>query len=81
MRPKARGLAEHGGLPGWLEESDSAGCDFVHDGRSMPPVLTDHCLGLIYYMYTKHHYELRHARKERPSTLVDPCLLSYCTIL
>jgi hypothetical protein len=23
--PKARGLAQHGGPPGWLEESDSAG--------------------------------------------------------
>jgi hypothetical protein len=34
MRPKARGLAQHGGLPGWLEESDPAGCDFVLDGRS-----------------------------------------------
>jgi hypothetical protein len=34
MRPKARGLAQHGGLPGWLKESDPAGCDFVRDGRS-----------------------------------------------
>ena len=25
MRPKARGLAQHGGPPGWLEESDPAG--------------------------------------------------------
>ncbi len=25
MRPKARGLAQHGGTPGWLEESDPAG--------------------------------------------------------
>ena len=24
MRPKARGLAQHGGPPGWLEESDPA---------------------------------------------------------
>ncbi len=48
MRSKARGLAEHDGPPGWLEESDPAGCDFVRDGRSMPPSLTDHtaCLGL-----------------------------------
>ncbi len=23
--------------PGWLEESDPAGCDFVRDGRSIPP--------------------------------------------
>ncbi len=25
MRPKARGLAQHSGPPGWLEESDPAG--------------------------------------------------------
>jgi hypothetical protein len=25
MRPKARRLAQHGGPPGWLEESDPAG--------------------------------------------------------
>jgi hypothetical protein len=25
MRPKARGLGQHGGPPGWLEESDPAG--------------------------------------------------------
>ena len=24
MRPQARGLAQHGGPPGWLEESDPA---------------------------------------------------------
>jgi hypothetical protein len=35
--PKARVLAQHGGPPGWLEE----GVDFVHDGRPMPPALTD----------------------------------------
>jgi hypothetical protein len=40
MRPKARGLAQHGGPPDWLEESDPAGCVFVRDGRSMPPALT-----------------------------------------
>jgi hypothetical protein len=28
--PKARGLTQHGGLSGWLEESDPAG---VRDGR------------------------------------------------
>jgi hypothetical protein len=44
MRPKARGLAQHGGPAGWLEESEPAGCD----GRSMPPTLTDRttCPGL-----------------------------------
>ncbi len=25
MRPKARGLTQHGGPPGWLKESDPAG--------------------------------------------------------
>ncbi len=42
MRPKARWLTQHGGPHGWLKESDPAGCDFVSDGRSMPPALTDH---------------------------------------
>jgi hypothetical protein len=50
---KSRGLAQHGVSPGWLEESNPAGCDFVRDGRSMPPVLAEYTtgpgLGLIYY--------------------------------
>ncbi len=48
MRPKARGLAQHGGPPSWLQENDPAGCDFVRDGRSMQPLLTDRaaCPGL-----------------------------------
>ena len=41
MRPKARGLAQHGGPSGWLEESDQQGFNFVRDGRSMPPALTE----------------------------------------
>jgi hypothetical protein len=53
MRPKARGLAQHDGPPGWVEESEPAGCDFVRDERSVPPVLTENTtcpgLGLIYY--------------------------------
>jgi len=54
MRSKARGMAQHGGPPGWLEESDPAGWGFVRDGRSMTPSLTDHTTspglaGLIYY--------------------------------
>ncbi len=33
MRPKARGLAQHGGPPGWLEESDKASVIlYVMDG-------------------------------------------------
>ncbi len=48
MRPKTRGLAQHGSPPGWLEESDAAWCDFVHDERPMPPTMMDHtaCPGL-----------------------------------
>ncbi len=44
MRPKTRGLAQHGSPPGWLEESDPwhAGSDFVPEGRSIPPTLMDH---------------------------------------
>jgi hypothetical protein len=37
MRPKARVLFQHGSPPGWLEESNSAECDFVCDGRSTHP--------------------------------------------
>ncbi len=40
-RPKARGLVQHGGPPDWLEERDQAVCDFLRDGRSMPPALAD----------------------------------------
>ena len=36
MRPKARGLAQHGGPPGWLEESDSAGVILYVIGRAVP---------------------------------------------
>ncbi len=33
MRPKARGMVQHGGPPGWLEESEPAGVIFyVMDG-------------------------------------------------
>ncbi len=35
MRPKARGLAQHGGLPVWLEESNPAGVIlYAMDGRT-----------------------------------------------
>jgi hypothetical protein len=58
-------MAQHGGPPGWLEESDPARCDFVREGRSMPLALTDHttCPSLTVYEDTKHHNELRQARK------------------
>jgi hypothetical protein len=33
MSPRARGLAHHGGLPGWLEENDPTGVIlYVMDG-------------------------------------------------
>jgi hypothetical protein len=32
MRPKARGLAQHGGPPGWLEESPVGVVLYVMDG-------------------------------------------------
>jgi hypothetical protein len=38
---KARGLVQHGGPPGWLEESDPVGVsDFVRDGRAVPPAFS-----------------------------------------
>jgi hypothetical protein len=45
MRPKARGLFQHGRTPGWVEESNPAECDFVCDGRSSRPqiVAADDC--------------------------------------
>jgi hypothetical protein len=53
MRAKARELTQYGGPPGWLEDGDPAGCDFVLGVRSMPPALTDQTtcpgLGLIFY--------------------------------
>jgi hypothetical protein len=38
MRAKTRGLAQHGGPPGWLEESDPAGVFlYMMDGPYRPP--------------------------------------------
>ncbi len=42
MRQKARGLAQHGGLPGWLEQSDPPPFIICFDGQSMPPAPMDH---------------------------------------
>jgi hypothetical protein len=86
MRPKARGLEQHGGPSGWLEESDPAGCEFVRytlrtvhaacpDGpHHLPRSVADLLLNLL-YTNTKHRHELRHAWKAWPGTLIDPCLL------
>ncbi len=39
MRPNARGLAQHGSPPGWLEESDPAGVIlYVVDGPYRLPL-------------------------------------------
>ena len=48
MRPEAREMTQHGGPPGWLEESGLARRDLCYDGRCMPPSLTDStaCPGL-----------------------------------
>jgi len=75
-----RGLAQYGGLPGWLEESDPAGCDFVRDGGLMRPALTDFwqiqlLLLMCYYgMYTKHRHELYYAKAWVYLTLVRMAL-------
>ncbi len=86
MRPKAREMTQHGGPPGWLEESDPTRCC---DGRSMPHSLTDRidCPGLdllscellanlaaavdiLVLNVHKQRHELYHARKEGANTLV-----------
>jgi hypothetical protein len=53
MRPKARGLAQHGGPPGWLKESDPVGVIlYVMDVKGI------HALP----------YSYRNARPDRSST-------------
>jgi hypothetical protein len=80
MRPReARGLAQHGGPHGL-----AVGCDFVHDGRSIPPALTDPTtcsgLGLIADLLLNVHKTPSRVttRKEGMAyySLVDACLLS-----
>ncbi len=39
-RPKARGLAQHGGPPGWLEESNQAGVILYVIARAVPPAFS-----------------------------------------
>jgi hypothetical protein len=62
MRPKARGLTQHGGPPGWLEESDSAGAIlFVMDGPYTLPFLyhtgcpNRSCPGVSYIVNVRNH--------------------------
>jgi hypothetical protein len=86
MRPNARGLAQHCGPPGWLEDSEPTGVILYVMQRwlsqELPScklmefpaaVLDSKCTQL-----TSIRHELRHARKARLGTLVDPCLLSDC---
>jgi hypothetical protein len=58
------------GPPGWLEKSDPAGCDFVRDGRSMPPALTGHAtcpgLRLIYYFTLQSIYSRKQIHNNLP---------------
>ncbi len=92
MRPMARGLVQHGGRPGWLEESNPAGVIlYVMDGpyrlpfpyrtgcpaRSCPSA-ADGISSCCYTVnvQTNIRHELPHARKAWPGILVDPCLLS-----
>jgi hypothetical protein len=88
MRPKARGLTQNGGLPGWLEESDPAGVIlYVMDVpyrlpfRTVPVVLIGAAqlradgISRCCYIVTI-RLELCHARKAWTGTLVDPSLLS-----
>ncbi len=55
VRPKARGLVQHGGPPGWLAERDPAGCDFDRDGRSIPPALTTPLAAVLGYLLPNVH--------------------------
>ncbi len=88
MKPKARGLAQHGGPPCLLEESELAGVIlYVMEVpypltfrylTGCPAVRTDGISSCCYIikMYTTIRHELFHARKAWPGTLVDPCLIS-----
>ncbi len=78
MRPKARGLAQHGGPPGWLEESDPAVVIlYVMDGpyrlpfRTVPVALIGAAqlradgIFTCYYIVTVHnHSSLSTSHKE-----------------
>ncbi len=90
MRPKARGLAQHGGPPDWLEESDSASVilyvmDWLyrlpfpfHTGcpdRSCPAASWWN-FKLCYIVNVHNHPSWAMSRKVgMAGTLVDPCLL------
>jgi hypothetical protein len=81
MRPKDRGLTQHGGPPGWLEESDPA--RDIHDGRFKPPALVCSCsdailanrdavADVLVLVAQKTRHEPYQARKAWVKTLVRP---------
>jgi hypothetical protein len=94
MRPKARGLVQHGDPPFWLEESGPAGVIlYVMDGPyrlPFPVALTGaaqlraHGISSCCYVLCKCTQPsvmcYCHVRKAWPGSLVDPCILSglYC---
>jgi hypothetical protein len=81
MRPKARRLE---GWPGWLEESDPAGCDFVRDGRSMPPWRTTPLVPVWGWSLTEctQNTVMSYVKQGRHiawySSRSIPCILSAC---
>jgi hypothetical protein len=85
MRPKARGLAQHGGPPGWVEKSDPASViSYVMDGpyhlsfpHPIPVALTGAAQLLLYYKCTQPS-AMSYVTQRRHGLvlLLDPCLLS-----
>jgi hypothetical protein len=86
MRPKASGLAHHGGPPSWLEESDPPGVILYRLSfpyrtgcldRSCPAASRWNFQLMLYKKYAQPSViELLHTMKAWRGTLVDPCLLS-----
>ncbi len=88
-RPKARGLAQHGGSPVWLEKSDPTGVIlYVMYGqysplfRTVPATLTGAAkmradgISSSCYIINVHNRMSWSTRKAWPGALVDPCILS-----
>ncbi len=80
-RPKARGLVQHGGPPGWLEESEPAGVVLYVMERLYPCLFRTIPVALTGTAQLRADgisscCELHHAEKAWPGSLVDPSLLS-----
>ncbi len=93
MRPKARGLTQHGGRPGWLEKSDPGRCDFGRDrlpfpyrtgcpNRSCPQLRADGISSCYYIINVHNQASWATSRKEGMAwySIVGPCLLSVPTL-